>query len=63
MLPPCVRSAKICEGTALALFQGRAISGMLTSVAVSPDGRYLATLGRHADPAIRLFDAADFRVV
>jgi len=38
-------------------------NGLLTSVAFSPDGRYLATLGRHTDSAIRLFDTADFRVV
>jgi len=37
--------------------------GLLTSVAFSPDGRYLATLGRHTDSAIRVLDTADFRVV
>jgi WD40 repeat protein len=38
-------------------------NGLLTSVAFSPDGRYLATLGRHTDSAIRLLDTTDFRVV
>ncbi|OHE57274.1 MAG: hypothetical protein A2X71_01920 [Thiobacillus sp. GWE1_62_9] len=36
---------------------------MLTSIAFSPDGRYLATLGRHTDSAIRILDTADFSVV
>jgi len=38
-------------------------NGLLTSIAFSPDGRYLATLGRHTDSAIRILDTADFRVV
>jgi WD40 repeat protein len=38
-------------------------NGLLTSVAFSPDGRHLATLGRHTDSAIRIFDTTDFRVV
>jgi WD40 repeat protein len=38
-------------------------NGLLTSVAFSPDGRYLATLGRHTDSAIRILDTTDFRVV
>jgi WD40 repeat protein len=37
--------------------------GLLTSIAFSPDGRYLATLGRHTDSAIRIVDTTDFRVV
>lgn len=38
-------------------------NGLLTSIAFSPDGRYLATLGRHTDSAIRIVDTTDFRVV
>ena len=38
-------------------------NGLLTSIAFSPDGRYLATLGRHTDAAIRVFDTTGFRVV
>jgi len=38
-------------------------NGLLTSVAFSPDGRYLATLGRHTDSAIRLLDTTHFKVV
>lgn len=37
--------------------------GLLTSVAFSPDGRFLATLGRHTDSAIRLLDTHDFKTV
>lgn len=38
-------------------------NGLLTSVAFSPDGRHLATLGRHTDSAIRIFDTTTFNVV
>lgn len=38
-------------------------NGLLASLAFSPDGRYLATLGRHTDSAIRILDTTDFRVV
>lgn len=38
-------------------------NGLLTSIAFSPDGRYLATLGRHTDSTIRIVDTTDFRVV
>lgn len=38
-------------------------NGLLTSIAFSPDGRYLATLGRHTDSAIRIVDTTSFRVV
>ncbi|MES2368904.1 MAG: hypothetical protein V4554_05350 [Pseudomonadota bacterium] len=38
-------------------------NGLLTSIAFSLDGRYLATLGRHTDSAIRIVDTTDFRVV
>lgn len=38
-------------------------NGLLISIAFSPDGRYLATLGRHTDSAIRIVDTTDFRVV
>jgi WD40 repeat protein len=38
-------------------------NGLLTSVAFSPDGRYLATLGRHTDSAIRVLSTTDFSVV
>lgn len=38
-------------------------NGLLTSIAFSPDGRYLATLGRHTDSAIRVLETAHFGVV
>jgi len=38
-------------------------NGLLASVAFSPDGRFLATLGRHTDSAIRLLDTDDFKAV
>jgi WD40 repeat protein len=38
-------------------------NGLLTSIAFSPNGRYLATLGRHTDSAIRVLDTRDFSVV
>ena len=38
-------------------------NGLLTSLAFSPDGRHLATLGRHTDSAIRVLDTSDFSVV
>jgi WD40 repeat protein len=38
-------------------------NGLLTSIAFSPDGRYLATLGRHTDSAIRILDTTDFKVI
>lgn len=38
-------------------------NGLLASVSYSPDGRYLATLGRHTDSAIRILDTIDFKVV
>lgn len=38
-------------------------NGLLTSVTFSPDGRYLATLGRHTDSAIRILDTTNFSVV
>ncbi len=38
-------------------------NGLLTSLAFSPDGRYLATLGRHTDSAIRILDTTHFNVV
>jgi WD40 repeat protein len=38
-------------------------NGLLTSLAFSPDGRHLATLGRHTDSAIRVVDTTDFSVV
>lgn len=38
-------------------------NGLITSIAFSPDGRYLATLGRHTDSAIRILDTSDFGVV
>lgn len=38
-------------------------NGLLTSLAFSPDGRHLATLGRHTDSAIRVLDTTDFSVV
>ncbi len=38
-------------------------NGLLTSIAFSPDGRYLASLGRHTDSAIRIIDLQDDRVV
>jgi WD40 repeat protein len=37
-------------------------NGLLTSVAYSPDGRQIATLGRHTDSAIRIVDAHSFQV-
>jgi WD40 repeat protein len=37
-------------------------NGLLASLAFSPNGRYLATLGRHTDSAVRVLDATDFRV-
>jgi WD40 repeat protein len=38
-------------------------NGLLTSIAYSPDGRYLATLGRHTDSAIRILDTTGYGVV
>jgi WD40 repeat protein len=38
-------------------------NGLVTALAYSPDGRYLATLGRHTDSAIRVHDTADYSVV
>lgn len=38
-------------------------NGLLTSIAFSPDGRHLATLGRHTDSAIRVLDTREFKVV
>lgn len=38
-------------------------NGLLASIAFSPDGRYLATLGRHTDSALRVLDTRTFRVV
>lgn len=38
-------------------------NGLLASIAFSPDGRYLATLGRHTDSAVRVLDTTDYRVV
>jgi WD40 repeat protein len=38
-------------------------NGLLTSLAFSPDGRLIATLGRQTDSAIRVLDTIDFRVV
>ncbi len=38
-------------------------NGLLTSIAFSPDGRHLATLGRHTDSAIRILDTTNFSVV
>jgi WD40 repeat protein len=38
-------------------------NGLVTALAFSPDGRYLATLGRHTDSAIRVHDAATLTVV
>jgi len=38
-------------------------NGLLTSIAFSPNGRYLATLGRQTDSAIRVVDTTDFKVV
>jgi WD40 repeat protein len=37
--------------------------GLLASIAFSPDGRYLASVGRHTDSAVRVLDMRDFRVV
>lgn len=36
--------------------------GLLTSVDFSPDGRRLASLGRHTDSAVRLWDSRQLRV-
>lgn len=38
-------------------------NGLLTSIAFSPNGRYMATLGRHIDSAVRIIDTTDFKVV
>jgi WD40 repeat protein len=38
-------------------------NGLLASIAFSPDGRYLAPLGRHTDSAVRVLDTTDFHVV
>lgn len=38
-------------------------NGLLTSIAFSPDGHYLATLGRNTDSSVRVLDTTDFRVV
>jgi WD40 repeat protein len=38
-------------------------NGLLTSLAWSPDGRQLVTLGRHTDSAIRVLDTRDYSVV
>ena len=38
-------------------------NGLLTSVAYSPDGRQLVTLGRHTDSAIRILDTRDYAVL
>ena len=38
-------------------------NGLLTSISFSPDGRFLATLGRHTDSAIRILDTTDFSLV
>jgi WD40 repeat protein len=38
-------------------------NGLITSLALSPDGRHIATLGRQTDSALRVLDTADFRVV
>ena len=38
-------------------------NGLLASIAFSPDGRYLATLGRQTDSAVRVLNARDFSVV
>ncbi|MEQ1663038.1 MAG: hypothetical protein ABL877_10135 [Thiobacillus sp.] len=38
-------------------------NGLLTSVAFSPNGKQLVTLGRHTDSAIRILDTRDFSVV
>lgn len=38
-------------------------NGLLTSVAFSPDGKHLVTLGRHTDSAIRILDTRNFNVV
>ncbi|MGE5027672.1 MAG: WD40 repeat domain-containing protein [Betaproteobacteria bacterium] len=38
-------------------------NGLLTSISFSPNGRYLATLGRQTDSAVRIVDTKDFRVV
>lgn len=36
--------------------------GLLTSVSFSPDGKHIASLGRHTDSAIRIMDAQNFNV-
>jgi WD40 repeat protein len=38
-------------------------NGLVASIAFSPDGRHLATLGRHTDSALRVLDTKDFKVV
>jgi len=38
-------------------------NGLVTSLAFSPDGRYLATIGRNTDSAVRVVDAKDFTVI
>lgn len=38
-------------------------NGLLASIAFSPDGRHLATLGRHTDSALRVLDTQAFKVV
>jgi WD40 repeat protein len=37
-------------------------NGLLTSVSFSPDGKYIASLGRHTDSAIRISDTQHFLV-
>ena len=37
-------------------------NGLLASLAFSPDGRHLATLGRQTDSAVRVLNTADFTV-
>ena len=51
----------VANGTARAIPTEH--NGLLTSIAFSPDGRYLATLGRHTDSAIRILDTTDFKVI
>lgn len=38
-------------------------NGLVTSIAFRPDGRHLASLGRHTDSATRILDTRDFRTV
>ena len=38
-------------------------NGLLASIAFTPNGRYMATLGRQTDSAIRVVDTRDFSVV